>query len=51
MKIGYSTGKYLDQDTGRARWAVIGPGDVWYFAARHGHKAASALCRRLNRAE
>lgn len=49
--IGYSVGHYRDPDTGRARWAVLGPGDVWYFASHPGNMAAHALCRRMNRAE
>ena len=46
---GYSVGKYYDQDNGRERWAVIGPCNVWYFPARYGKAAASALCKRLNK--
>lgn len=49
MRLGYCTGIYLDQDTGRQRWAVVGPTDVWYFPKHYGRKAARALCRRLNK--
>ncbi len=51
MKTGFSVGRYFDQDTGRQRWAVVGPCDVWYFPQRYGRKAAGGLCKRLNRAE
>lgn len=46
---GYSVGKYLDQDTNRQRWAVVGPWNVWYFPTQYGKKAAHALCKRLNK--
>lgn len=45
---GYQVGKYKDYASGRERWAVIGPGNVWYYPGRYGFKAACALCRRLN---
>jgi len=47
--IGYVTQIYRDQDTGRSRWAVLGPRAAWYFPRRYGKAAAHALCRRLNR--
>lgn len=47
--IGFCTGIYRDAETNRQRWAVIGPGDVWYFPTKYGKAAARALCRRLNR--
>lgn len=46
---GFSVGLYRDQDTGRARWAVIGPTDTWYFPTRYGQHAARMLCRKLNK--
>lgn len=49
--MGYSVGRYYDQDSGRTRWAVVGPADVWYFAKRHGKEAARMLCKRMNRLE
>lgn len=48
---GFMTGIYRDQNTGRQRWAVIGPSNVWYFPKQYGRIAARALCRKLNRKE
>jgi hypothetical protein len=48
---GFSVGIYRDQDTGRQRWAVVGPADAWYFPRSYGKRAAQTLCRRLNRME
>ena len=50
-KVGFSVGRYFDQDTQRQRWAVVGPCDVWYFARRYGKAATRALCKRLNKVE
>lgn len=45
----FETGLYLDQDTGRERWAVLDcRTHVWYFPKRYGRRAAEVLCRRLN---
>ncbi len=49
MSAGFLVGIYRDSVSGRSRWAVIGPGDVWYFPRRSGRRAARALCLRLNR--
>ena len=48
MPTGYTVQIYRDTKTGRERWAVLGPCDVFYFPARYGKAAARALCRRLN---
>ena len=50
-KYGYIVGMYFDNSTGRSRWAVVGPTDVWYFPKNYGKRAAKALCLRLNRLE
>lgn len=44
----FHIGIYKDPETGRSRWAVLGPGDVWYFPTRYGHRAAERLRDRLN---
>jgi len=38
-----TVGKYRDQDTGRERWAVLGPTGCWYFAKRYGFANAVRL--------
>ena len=44
----YEAGKYLDQDTGRWRWAVCDRNGVKYFPKRYGKLAAELLAYRLN---
>jgi hypothetical protein len=51
MAYGFAVQIYRDTSTGRERWAVLGPSDVFYFPRRYGKAAARALCRRLNRME
>ena len=50
-QYGFLVGVYLDPETNRQRWAVIGPSNVWYFPARYGVKAAHVLCKKLNLAD
>lgn len=45
----FSLGLYHDQDTGRTRWAVLGPTSTWYFPTTYGRLAAMRLCEQLNR--
>lgn len=43
----YSVGKYNGGNS--SRWAVYcSVTRTWYFPERYGHKAAIALCKRLN---
>lgn len=46
----FKVGEYLNQDTGRTRWAVLDTvSRCWYFPPRHGRKAAEQMAARLNR--
>lgn len=47
----FKPAQYRDNESGRYRWAVLGPCNAWYFPTRYGMRAASALARRLNNAQ
>lgn len=45
----FSVGRYTNPETGTTRWAVLGPGDVWYFPKRFERTAAVRLMNSLKR--
>lgn len=45
----FKAGKYRDPESGRFRWAVLGPNNAWYFATRYGKTPAVTLAHRLNK--
>ena len=45
----FSVGRYTNPETGTTRWAVLGPGDVWYFPKRFERTAAVRLMNNLKR--
>lgn len=45
----FSVGRYTNPETGTTRWAVLGPGDVWYFPKRFERTAAVRLMDRLRK--
>ena len=49
--MNFKPAQYRDNESGRYRWAVLGPCNVWYFPTRYGMRAASALARRMNNAQ
>lgn len=49
VKPQYGANLYLDNDTGRSRWAVLHHSSgTWYFPKHYGMRSAVAMAHRMN---